>query len=148
MVRILVVLLTVIGAFTLICGLSLKPLKVTTGSGKRESKNGKTELGILESITSRRIIQKPLDFLSKDKELWTNKLASRILELSEVGISLQQMYLLKIICLIICTLLVLAIRYTNTNYQAKLIVESSGEKSVYIRKIHMTSQDTYCTSKS
>jgi len=130
MVSILVVLLIGIGVFTLICGLCLKPLKVTTGFGKRELKNEKNTLSILESITSRPIIQKPLDFLSHDKELWTNKMASRILELSEVGISLQQMYLLKIICLILCTFLVLAIRYTNTNYQAKLIVEYSGEQSV------------------
>lgn len=75
MLRILVVLLIIIGVFMLICGLSFKSLKTARAFSRRKSRNGETSLNILESITSRRIIRKPLDFLSQDKELWANKLA-------------------------------------------------------------------------
>lgn len=127
----LIALLIVIGICMLICGIIFRPIRTITVFSKKEVKGGKTILGLLENITSRRMIQKPLDFMSRDKKLLTNKLTSRILELSEAGISLQQMYFLKIICLTLCTLLMLIVRYTNITYQVKLIVESSeGEKAV------------------
>jgi len=127
MLRILTVSLIGLGVFTLIGGLCFKPLNITTGFSKQKYKNTKSPLSRLESIAAKRIIRKPLEYLSHDKELWANKLSSRILELSEVGISLQQLYLLKFICLILCTLSLIVISYTNTIYQAKLIVESTGE---------------------
>jgi hypothetical protein len=128
MLKILTVMLIGMGLFILICGLYFKPLKITLGFGKHKLKYTKTPLKMLESIAAKRIIHKPLDYLSQNKEFWTNKVASRILELSEVGISLQQLYLLKFICLNLCILSVIVICSTNTVYQAKLIVETSREQ--------------------
>lgn len=131
MLRILMILLITSGILLLICGMLFKSLKTNKGFGKQKAKSDKTVLGILEKITSIRIIQKLLDLLAQDKKFWPNKLKARLLDLSEVGISTQQMYLLKIICFTICALLIIVVRYTNITYQTKLIIDASdGEKTV------------------
>jgi len=125
------------------CGLCFKPLNIKTGFGKRKLKYTKTPLSLLESIAAKRIIQKPLEYLSQDKELWTNKLASRLLELSEAGINLNQLYILKITCLILCIFSVIIISYTNVVYQAKVIVESSGKEISILYKDNSYEQSGY-----
>lgn len=122
------VLLIGIGIFLLICGLSYKQVRIAPSYYKRKLKDKKPAFSILEELTSKKIINKLLNLLTHDKELWTNKFTVKLLELSEIGISLQQMYLLKIISFLLCTVLVLLISYTNSTYQTKLIIEASGEE--------------------
>lgn len=129
MLKILVVLCIIIGTCLLICGFTFKTLKIVAGFGKRKTKDKKTVVSMLEGITAIWIFRKPLDFIARDKKLWTNKFTLRILELSEAGISLQQMYFIKFICLILCTLLTLIITYTNMTYQVKMIIQTSGEET-------------------
>lgn len=124
---ILSVLLIVIGICMLICGLRYKLL-----NSMRKLGNRKSVFSILENITSKRSICKLLDILAHNKENWTNKLTSRILELSEMGISLQQMYFLKLTCVILCTFLIIVVGYTNTNYRVKLIIESSANENAVL----------------
>ncbi len=127
MSKILIVSLIVIGIFLLVCGLAFKPLKITVGFRKWKYNTKHTPLSILDSVSGKGIIKKLLDYLSHDKELWINRLLLKVLDLSEIGMSLQQLYLIKIICTIICTLLVTGITYTNSIYQTKQLVGYSGE---------------------
>ncbi len=131
MLNILTISLIITGVVLLILGLCIKPLNKKLSFGNRKNKNTKYLLLILEKLTSIRIIQKPLDYLASNKTLWTNKLASKILDISEAGISLQQLYLLKMICLILCTLLVVIISYSNMVYKTKqIVVVSEQEQSI------------------
>lgn len=138
MLRILTILLIIIGIITLVCGLCFKSLNI---------KNTKTPISLLNCIATKSIIRKSLEYLSHNKELYINKLTSRILELSEAGISLQQLYLLKIICLIVCTLLIIVIGYTNTNHKIKLIVESSSEGKSVLNQDNSYDQSKYLLYK-
>lgn len=128
MLKIVIVSLIVIGIFLVICGLTFKPLKITAGFRKRKASTKYTPLSILESISAKGIIKKLLDYISHDKELWINKLFLRIIELSEIGLSLQQMYLLKFFCISLCAIIVTGVCYTNTIYQTKQFVAYSGEE--------------------
>ncbi|WP_313562930.1 hypothetical protein [Ruminiclostridium cellobioparum] len=94
-------------------------------------KEGKTPLlFLLERVTKHKIISAPLNFISKNKKTLVNRYLTKILELSEAGISLSQFYFLKFLCLLFFTGLFLAILYSNTAYQAKIIVETSGSDQI------------------
>lgn len=94
-------------------------------------KEGKTPLlFLLERVTKHKIISAPLNFISKNKKTLVNRYLTKILELSEAGISLSQFYFLKFLCLLFFTGLFLAILYSNTAYQAKIIVEMSGSDQI------------------
>ena len=126
------VLLIVLGIIMLICGVRYKFIKISSGFSKQKLGNRKSIFSILESITSKRVICKFLNILTHNKVLGTNKLTIKILELSEIGISIQHMYFLKIVCVILCAFVVIAVRYTNINYQVKLIIESSANENAVI----------------
>ncbi len=119
-----VVLLIAAGVILLILGLGYKTLKI---SEKLRGKSGDTITlpHILERMTSGKIIRKPLDLLAGNK-LLPNKFQARILELSEAGISLQQLYFLKIICFVLCAAFIFIMGYSNFSYKTKVIIETSG----------------------
>lgn len=131
MPKIIAVSLIVIGLCMIICGFIYKPLKVAIGLQKSRMKKSITFHDLLESITSQNYIEKVLNYLAKDKDFFLNKFIIKLIELSEAGISLQQLYFIKFICFILCMILTLVIGYTNSINQTKLVVALSGdEKSV------------------
>ncbi len=94
-------------------------------------KEGKTPLlFLLERVTKHKIISAPLNFISKNKKTLVNRYLTKILELSEAGISLSQFYFLKFLCLLFFTGIFLAILYSNTAYQAQIIVATSGPDQI------------------
>lgn len=111
------------GVILLITGLCFRILKTACYGIFCSIKNRNT--GLLEYITSRKNISRFLDFLAGKHNIKSNKFALKLLELSEAGISLQQVYFLKISCLIVSTVLGLVLGYTNMTYQEKVIVETS-----------------------
>lgn len=122
------------GALLIILGLCYKSLKISVGRGEK-SGDRMTLLYVLEHISSGKTLRKSLDFLAHNK-LLPNKLAVRILELSEAGISLQQFYLLKIMCLLLSAALVLIIGYSNYSYKTRMIIETSdADKTALFGKI-------------
>ncbi len=97
---------------------------------EREKEGKPPLLFLLERVTKHKIISAPLNFISKNKKTLVNRYLTKILELSEAGISLSQFYFLKFLCLLFFTGLFLAILYSNTAYQAKIIVETSGSDQI------------------
>lgn len=131
MLKIFTASLIAMGLLMVICGIIYKPPRVTTGFQKLKKKDTKTISDVLESITSKNIISKILNYLAKDTNFFLNKFITRLIELSEAGLSLQQMYFVKFICFILCAILTIVIGYTNTINQTKNIVAlSAEEKSV------------------
>jgi hypothetical protein len=133
------VLCIIVGIVLLICGIAINPLKIAEHNNQKPKR---TILGIMDSITSKRPVKNLLDFLSQ-KGLRTNKFIIKLLELSEAGISLQQVHLLKIMCVISCTILILIISYTNTDYQVRMLVQTSGEKTSALFQDSSDNQSKY-----
>lgn len=126
MVKLLSASVVVTGFILIISGICFKPMVISKGQDKKKlNKSEKSLKGALENITNKKILKAFLNYLAHNKELQINRFATRVLELSEAGISLQQLYFLKIAALLICTLLVMLINYSNTNYQIKKLILSS-----------------------
>ncbi len=125
------------GVILLISGLCFRILKTACYGIFHSIKNKNT--GFLEYITTRKNISRFLDFLAGQNNTKVNKFTLKLLELSEAGISIQQVYFLKISCLIVSTALVLILGYTNMAYQEKVIIETS--QSGNIPFIERTSSD-------
>ncbi len=142
MVKIYIVSLFVIGLLMVICGIIYKLPGVTTGFQKLKAREAKTISDVLESITSKNIISKILNYLARDKDFFLNKSITRLIELSEAGLNLQQLYFVKFICLILCAILTIVIGYTNTINQTKHIVALSAEE-----KSALYQDDTYEQSR-
>lgn len=130
----IIIIFAVCGICISVWGLLFKSLSVQAVSDGRKSKPVKSLSNLLDRVTSPAVIKKPLDLLSSSKDIWINKLSSKILELSEIGINIQQLYFLKIICLIISAIIMLIIGYTNMEYRTKVMVKASVEKSVFYQE--------------
>ncbi len=122
----LLFLLIIPGIIAIICGLNFKIVKV--------AKNNYTKSisSVLERLEANRFIKKFLNILTRNKDLWFNRFETRILELSEVGINLKRMYLIKTICFLLCIIVFVTIRYTNVGYEQKLVIlDSDKEASLF-----------------
>lgn len=129
MIKGLMIFAALLGALLIASGVLYKAVRPSVYI-ERE-KEGKTPLlFLLERVTKHKIISAPLNFISKNKKTLVNRYLTKILELSEAGISLSQFYFLKFLCLLFFTGLFLAILYSNTAYQAKIIVETSGSDQI------------------
>ncbi|PYG89137.1 hypothetical protein LY28_00960 [Ruminiclostridium sufflavum DSM 19573] len=126
MLKIYTPILIMTGLLVITCGLIFNPMKASAGKQKVKAK--KLIPVILEYITNRKFIKKILDILARDKNFILNKLESRVLENSDSGIDLQQLYFFKILCFVLCILLTMLIGYTNTINKTKLIVAYSDER--------------------
>ncbi len=131
MIDIITVTLITIGLSMIVYGFVIKILKPIKGLKNPKAKKYQEVQEILENITSKGLIGKSLNYLARNKEFFLNKFIIKILEISESGISLQQLYFLKIGCLFLCTLLLTVMGYTNKISQIKLITAFLAEgKSV------------------
>lgn len=119
----LFILLITAGIIAIVCGLNFKVVRVSKKNYRKSISS------VFESLEANRLIKKLLDIFTRNRELWFNRLETRILELSEVGINLKRLYLLKIICLILCTVIFIAIRYTNVGYEQKLMIQDTGKNN-------------------
>lgn len=126
MLRNFIILLAAIGVLILMLGICIKAIQPVTLV--KRSVHGKTLYCILDSVTSLKYIKKPLDFLARNKENPLNRKLSKILELSEAGISLRQVYFLKLVSLAVCAVLVVIIGYTNMEYRTRRIIEAPGNE--------------------
>lgn len=115
-------LLIITGIIAIICGLNFKVIKVSKNS------HTKSILAFLDNMEANRFIKKLLDTLTRNKDLWFNRFEARILELSEVGISLKRIYLIKAVCFLLCIIVFTTIRYTNVGYEQKLLILDSGKE--------------------
>lgn len=144
MFKILSASIIVIGVILIITGLWLRPFAIPKGRTGRQIMKPEDKLkDILDAFTNKKILKQFLDCLAYNKELKGNKLAARILELSEVGISLQQLYFLKTVCLLFCALLVIIIGYSNANYQIKKIVLSSETENSFLSQDNSYNESKY-----
>ncbi len=120
----LMIFVILLGTLLIASGVLYKAVKLRVCI-ERAKEGGVPLLALLERITNYKIISVPLNFISKDKKMLMNRYLTKILELSEAGISLSQFYFLKILCLISFTGFFLAILYSNTVYHAQIIIETS-----------------------
>ncbi len=128
MFKLIMFFLSLTGIILIVSGLLVKVVKSSIPYEKaRNNKN--TFLGLLERVTEHKIIAVPLNFISKDKKIWTNKCLCKLLELSEAGLNLKQAYFLKFLCLATCTVFLLTISYSNMFYQTKILIESTASES-------------------
>jgi len=144
MLKILSASMIVTGITVLVSGICFKPFAIQKGEVGQQLKKPENSLkGVLDTITNKKILKEFLDYLAHNKELYVNKIATKILELSEVEISLQQLYFLKIVCLLFFTLSVMIISYSNTNYQIKKIVLTSGRESSFFSQDNSYDESKY-----
>ncbi len=131
--KIIMVSLISIGLSMIVSGLLIKILTPITGFKDVKAKKYRRVQNVLEKITSKALMDKLLNYLARNKEVFFNKFLLKILELSESGISLQQLHFLKILCLFLCTLLLIIMGYTNKISQTKLITAflAEGESVIY-----------------
>jgi hypothetical protein len=108
-----------IGICLLFVGIVFKVLKIQQSATRKNNISS-----ILDSLVSSRIIRPSLDFITRNKESFPNKLSLRLIEFSESAINLQKLYFIKLGCTVICTVLIIVIGYTNAAYEMKLIVSS------------------------
>ncbi|HEX2925919.1 MAG TPA: hypothetical protein VHP38_06630 [Ruminiclostridium sp.] len=126
----LFILLIILGIFTLFCGLNFRAIRVLKKSGTN------SVAAIIEKIESNILVKKTLDVITGNRDIWFNRLEGRILELSEVGIELGRLYLIKLICLLFCTISLFTVRYTNVGYEKKLIIQdSSGNAPIFYSQV-------------
>jgi|GEM_PF-2886034 len=116
--------LSLAGTALIISGLLIKSAG-SSGTAKRIKNNVITFQELLHRVTEYKVIAVPLNFISKDKKIWTNKYLSRLLELSEAGIDLKQAYFIKLLCLAAGTVLLLTVSYSNMCYKTKVLIEST-----------------------
>lgn len=129
MIKGLMIFAALLGILLIASGVLYKAVRPSVYVEREEE--GKTPLlFLLERVTKHKIISAPLNFISKNKKTLVNRYLTKILELSEAGISLSQFYFLKFLCLLFFTGLFLAILYSNTAYQAKITVETSGSDQI------------------
>lgn len=132
MANIILVSIVITGLIAIILGIYLKPSAISKGTKSKTVKRTDRKISeVLEYITDRKIIKLGLNFLTRNKNICINRFATWTLEVSEVGINLQQFYLLKISCSLVCILLVFLINYSNTNYQIKKLVLSSDSEKTF-----------------
>lgn len=128
----LTVIFIPIGLCMIIFGFLYRSFNGRSRFQKLKTKRNNKITYVLDSVTSTKFIGKLLNYMAKDKESLLNNSMTKILELSEAGISLQQLYFIKSLCLFLTTILLIVIGYTNTINQTKLIVAFSGQRDTII----------------
>ncbi|AEY64402.1 hypothetical protein [Clostridium sp. BNL1100] len=118
----LFILLIIVGVLVVLCGLSLKIIKISKDTKRKNITD------VIGSVEENIFVKKVLYILTKNKGHWLNRFEARVLELSEVGISLRRLYLIKILCFLLCIVVFLAIRYTNMGYEQRLVIERTEKE--------------------
>jgi hypothetical protein len=111
--------LIISGVCVLFCGLNFKAIRIPKNSETKNLEN------LFARIESNRIIKKLMELLTLSRNSWYNRFEVRILGLSEVGIDLKRLYLIKLLCIVACMVVLITVRTTNMGYEAKLIIEDS-----------------------
>lgn len=119
--KIIMVSLITIGLCMIVFGFVIKILKPIKGLQNTKANKYQEVQDMLENLASIGLLGKLLNYLARNKEFFLNKFIIKILELSQSGINLQQLYFLKIGCLLLCTLLLAVVGYTNKINQTKQI---------------------------
>ncbi len=143
MIDIIMATFITIGLCMIISGFTIKIFRPIKGLKNTKAKNYQQLQDMLENITSKRFVGKILNYLTRNKEFFLNKFIVKILELSESGISLQQIYFIKIGCLFLCTLLLTVIGYTNKISQIKHITEFLAEEKSAISQDNSYDPEKY-----
>lgn len=133
--------LALLGVILFILGILYKAVKASM-CFEREPHANKSVVFLLERITKYGIISAPLSLISKNERLLVNRYLNKILELGEAGISLAQFHLVKLLCFLIFTVLCVAVLYSNTNYQARILIETSGSEKT-LQKGDTSDQSKY-----
>ncbi len=118
----LFILLIIVGVLAVFCGLNFKVIKISKNTKR------KNITGVIQSVEENFFVKKVLDFITNNKGHWFNRFEARVLELSEVGISLRRLYLIKVLCFLLCIVVFSAIRYTNMGYEQRLVIENTEKE--------------------
>ncbi len=118
----LFILLIIIGVLAVFCGLSFKVIKIPKDTKRKNITK------VIESVEENIFIKKFLNILTKNRDLWLNRFEVRVLELSEIGISLKRLYLVKILCFLLCIIALSAVRYTNMVYEQRFVIENTEKE--------------------
>ncbi len=144
MLRITVIILLTSGVTCLLSGLVFQVLKPYR-TGEKNIGAGNGLIAVLEHIAQKTRLSLLLKVLSKDRTSARNRYLVRILELSEAGISLQQLYLLKAVCIFTAAVLTITITYSNNIFQLKALTETIPNSSLtaFERNEHTSKYELY-----
>lgn len=113
------------GSILLIAGMLYKAVRISIE--RRGVDNQKRNLlQLFDKITESKAVSGPLTLISANKDLWINKYKCKILELSEAGINLKQLYFLKLVSFILFSSITLITSVSNTAYQTKIIIQTAS----------------------
>jgi hypothetical protein len=144
MAKIILVSIVITGLIAIISGIHLKPAAISKSTKSKTVKMPDRKISeVLEYITDKKIIKLLLNLLTRNKNICINRFATWTLEVSEVRINLQQFYLLKISCSLVCILLVVLVNYSNTNYQIKKLVLSADSEKSFSRQENADDESKY-----
>ncbi len=120
--------LLTVGAAALLSGLVFKIIR-PHGSGEKNRAAENALFTIIEQISEKTRLSLLLKLLSNNRKAIRNRYLVRILELSEAGLSLQQLYLLKAACILTATALSVTIAYSNNVFQLRMLTETIPSSS-------------------
>ncbi len=126
MLNVLLAIACLTGSILLIAGVLFKAVRISIEK-KGVDKQKRNFLNIFDKITESKIISGPLTLISRNKDLWINKYKCKILELSEAGINLKQLYFLKLVSFMLFSTITLIICFSNTSYQSKIIIQTASD---------------------
>ncbi len=122
------VMLIAIGAavIMILVGLAVKPYKLNKGLSI--DKNG-VKLTMLQQIadkcTNVPLIGKIAKWMTDNRSNPMIKMSNKLLELSEVTLSLYQLHVIKITSIVLAFLVIISINFTNIQYQKDYIIQGS-----------------------
>ncbi|EPR12052.1 hypothetical protein [Ruminiclostridium papyrosolvens] len=112
-------ILTVIGLFLAVVGIFMSKYP-------RESRFLTLKEFNLENLTQIRGLKAILNFITKDKNFILNKFGLVSLKCSETNLSLQALYIVKFFCMVVITVTIIVINYTNLDITKVNIISKAG----------------------
>lgn len=122
------VILIIIGVamIMILVGMAIRPYKLNKGLSIDKSGIKMTMLQqIAEKCTNLPLVGKIAKWLTDNRSNPMIKMSNKLLELSEVTLSLYQLYVIKITSIVLAFLVIISINFTNIQYQKDYIIQGS-----------------------
>lgn len=110
----------------ILVGMAIRPYKLNKGLSIDKSGIKMTMLQqIAEKCTNLPLVGKIAKWLTDNRSNPMIKMSNKLLELSEVTLSLYQLYVIKITSIVLAFLVIISINFTNIQYQKDYIIQGS-----------------------
>lgn len=123
------VITCLMGCILALLGVLYRPVK--TSEEVKDKAGGGSMLIYIDRILGLRCISTAMNLIVKNKSFFINRYLAKLLELSEAGINIKQFYLIKFIVLILTAALASAVIHSNAIYNTRMIIETSGNESIF-----------------